>query len=187
MNPRNQIRFAVLAATTLVVAACGGGGGGSGYAPTPMNSAPSVSNLADRSSDQDTTLTIDFSIDDRESGAANLAVTAAVDGSSVIPADGVVLSGTGATRTLTLTPLEATTGTANVTVRVSDPEGAATTRSFAVAINAKNNSLRAMALETFVKAENDTPTVINGWTIQQDADDPATFAALIPAEEPVSP
>ncbi len=36
-----------------------------------------------------------------------------------------------------------------------------------------------MALDTFAKAEADAPTTINGWTIQQDADDPAVFAGLI--------
>ena len=189
MNSRkiSNIRLAALAATTLVVAACGGGGGdGGGYMPPPppTNSAPAVSAINDRASDQDTMLAIDFGVDDRESGAGNLTVTAVADGTSVFPADGVQLSGSGATRTLTLTPLEAATGTAMITIRAVDPEGAVALRSFVVAVNAKNNSLRAMALETFAKAENDTPTTLNGWTIQQDADDPATFAGLIPAEDP---
>jgi hypothetical protein len=182
----SNIRLAALAATTLVVAACGGGGGDQGGympPPPPANSAPAVSSIDDRASDQDTTLAIDFDIDDRESGASSLTVTASADGTTVFPADGVAISGSGVTRTLTLTPLEATTGSATIAIRVVDPDGAATTRSFAVAVNAKNNSLRAMALETFAKAENDTPTTLNGWTIQQDADDPETFAALIPAEE----
>ena len=129
-------------------------------------------------------MSIDFGVDDRESGAGSLTVTAAADGTAVFPADGVVLTGSGATRTLTLTPLEATTGTATIAIRVVDPEGAVTTRSFAVAVNAKNDSIKAMALDTFAKAESDVPTTINGWTIQQDADDPAMFAALIPADEP---
>ena len=168
----------------LVVAACGGGDGGSMQTPPPSNSAPAISAINDQSVDQDNTLSIDFGVDDRESGAGSLMVSAAADGNAVFPADGVVLSGSGASRTLTLTPFEATTGTANIAVRVSDPAGAVTTRNFAVAVNARNNSIKAMALDTFAKAENDVPTTINGWTIQQDADDPATFAALIPAEEP---
>jgi hypothetical protein len=189
MNSRkiSNIRLAALAATTLVVAACGGGGGdGGGYAPPPppANSAPALSAITDRASDQDTTLAIDFGVDDRESAAGSLMVTAAADGTSVFPADGVELSGSGATRTLTLTPLEAATGAAMITIRAADPEGAVATRSFTVSVNAKNNSLRAMALETFAKGEGDTPTTLNGWTIQQDADDPATFAGLLPAEEP---
>lgn len=185
MNSRIQVRLAVLAATTLVVAACGGGGdGGTGYTPPPVNSAPAVSAINDRTADQDTAVSIDFGIDDKESGAGSLMVSAAADGTALFPADGVVLSGSGATRTLTLTPLEATTGKATIGIRVVDPEGAVSLRTFAVTVNAKNNSIKSMALDTFAKAETDVPTTINGWTIQQDADDPATFAALIPAEEP---
>ena len=185
MNARNQIKIAVLAATTLVVAACGGGGGDGGMSYTPpSNTAPAVSAINDRSADQDTAVSIDFGVDDRESGAGSLMVSAAADGAAVFPADGVVLSGSGATRTLTLTPLEATTGAANITIRVTDPDGAVTTRGFGAVVNARNNSIKSMALDTFAKAETDVPTTINGWTIQQDADDPATFAALIPAEEP---
>lgn len=183
MNSSNRICLALLAAATLVVAACGSGGGGS-MPPQPSNSAPAVSAINDRSVDQDTALSIDFGVDDRESGAGSLLVSAAADGTAVFPADGVVLSGSAATRTLTLTPLEATTGAAQIAIRVADPDGAVTTRSFAVTVSARNNSIKAMALDTFAKAENDVPTVLNGWTIQQDADDPATFAALIPAEEP---
>ncbi len=182
----SQIRLAVLAATTLVVAACSGGRGDSGYTPPPppANAAPTVTAIDDRSADQDTVLSIEFGVSDRESAAADLVVTAVVDGNAVFPADGVVLSGSGAMRTLTLTPLEAATGMANVTIRVSDPAGAAMTRSFAVAVNAKNGSVRALTLDTFAKSANDEPTMLNGLTIQQDADDPATFAGLIPAEEP---
>jgi hypothetical protein len=180
-----NIRLAALAATTLVVVACGGGGSGdTGYTP-PANSAPVVSAIDNLSADQDTVLEIGFAIDDRESGAGSLAVSAVADGTGLFPEDGVVLSGSGASRTLTLTPLEAVTGTANIALRVTDPSGAVTTRSFTVAVNAKNHSIKAMALDTFAKAETDVPTTINGWTIQQDADDPATFSALIPAEEPV--
>jgi hypothetical protein len=178
----NKLTLAALATATLVVVACGGGGAMT--PPPPSNSAPVVSAINDRSSDQDTAVSIDFGIDDPESGAGSLAVTAAADGNAVFPADGVVLFGSGTTRTLTLTPLEATTGTATIAVRVADPEGAVTTRNFAVAVNAKNNSIKAMALDTFAKAESDVPTTINGWTIQQDADDPATFVGLIPADEP---
>ena len=68
-----------------------------------------------------------------------------------------------------------------MSVRVTDPQGASATRSFQVTVNLRNASIKSMALDTFAKAEADAPTTINGWTIQQDADDPAVFAALIPA------
>ena len=178
-----NIRIAALAAATLVVAACGGSGGGAMYSP-PSNTAPVISSIAGKSVDQDTSLAIDFTVDDRESAAGSLAVMAAADGAALFPADGVVLSGSGGTRTLTLTPLEAATGTATIGIRATDPDGAVSTRSFSVVVNAKNNSRRAMALDTFAKAETDAATQLNGWTVQQDADDPAVFAPLSPADSP---
>jgi len=177
-------QLAVLAATTLVVAACGGSGGDSMYTPPPpANNAPSVSMIGNQVADQDTTVVVDFAVDDRESGAGALTVTAAADGTLLFPVDGLVLSGSGATRQLTLTPLEAATGSAAITISVADPEGLVTLRSFAVAVNARNASIREKVLETFAKAESDPATVMNGWTVQQDADDPATFAGLIPQGE----
>src|SRR5262245_47064610 len=133
--------LAVLAATTVLVAACGGGGSDGGYmapapSPAPVNTTPGISAITDKISDQDTVVSVDFSVDDKETAAGSLSVSAAADGTELFPADGVVLSGSGATRTLTLTPLEATTGTAKVSVRVEDAQGAVAMRSFQVAVNA---------------------------------------------------
>jgi hypothetical protein len=189
MNSRKTVMrsLALLTATTLVVAACGGGGGSDdGYTPPPpppANTAPGISAVTDKITDQDTTVAVEFGIEDRETAAGSLIVSAAADGTGLFPADGVVLSGSGATRTLTLTPLEATTGTATMTLKVTDAAGLEATRSFQVAVNAKNNSILAMTLDTFTKAEADPVTAINGWTIVQDADDPAVFAGLIPEGE----
>ena len=179
--------LALIAAITVGVAACGGGSGG-GYTapaptPAPVNTAPTISAVTNKVSDQDTVVAVDFNVEDRESAAASLTVTATADGTSVFPADGVVLSGSGATRTLTLTPLESATGTATISLNVADPAGATTSRSFTVAINVKNQSMRAAVFDTFAKAETDPFTEINGWTALPDTDDPEVFAALIPAGE----
>jgi len=56
-------------------------------------------------------------------------------------------------------------------------------RSFTVSVNAKNASIRDKVVETFAKGEADGATAMNGWTALQDADDPATFAGLIPEGE----
>jgi hypothetical protein len=182
MRSPDDIRVALLAVIALVVAGCGGRS--SHTPPPPMNSAPAVSQITDKAVDQDTSIEVEFGVDDRESGAAALAISAGAEGSSLFPEDGVVLSGSGTARKLVLTPFEAATGVATVAIRVVDPQGMATTRSFRATVNEKPNSIRAMALETFSKSETDMATVLNGWTIRQDADDATTFAALIPAEEP---
>ena len=172
--------LALLAAITLVVAACSSGGDGYKPPPPPANTAPGIAAITDKMADQDTVVTFDFGIEDRETAAGSLIVSAAADSTALFPADGVVLSGSGATRTLTLTPLEAATGTAMISLRVTDAAGLEATRSFQVAVNAKNASIRALTFDTFAKADADAPTVINGLTVQQD-DDPDVFASLIPA------
>jgi len=182
MNARNKVSLVLLAATTLGLAGCGGGG--DGYMPTPppppVNTAPTVSAVTDKVSDQDVVVgPIEFSISDRESDASQLIVSASADGTSVVPADGITIGGAGAVRSITLTPLEATTGTVNVTLTVTDPQGAASTRSFGVTVNARTASIREWSLTTFAKAESDEVTAMNGFTFTQDADDPAIFEPLI--------
>jgi hypothetical protein len=43
--------------------------------------------------------------------------------------------------------------------------------------------MRNVALDTFAKSEVDPQTAVNGLTFEQDADDPAVFAPLIPEGE----
>lgn len=180
MSSRNTNKTGVvlLAATTLVVAACGGGSGGDDPMPTPpVNSAPAISAITDLTSLQDTVVgPIEFSIADPETDASMLKVSAAADGVSVVPADGIALGGSGAVRSITLTPLEAATGAVNVTLTVTDAQGAIGTRSFRVMVNERNASIREAALASYAKAGSDEPLVVNGITWIQDADDPAIFA-----------
>lgn len=173
---------ALIAVTTLVVAACSGGRHRGDMAPPNGNTAPVISAIPDGSVDQDTPVEIAFGVTDRESDVGALQVAASADSGSVFPADGLALGGSGATRTLTLTPLEAATGGTSITVIVTDPQGASATRTFRVEVNARTASIRDVALATFAKAEGDEPTTVNGFTFAQDADDPAIFQPLIGAE-----
>jgi hypothetical protein len=178
----NYLGSAVLAATTLVVAACGSDGRAPAPPPPAANTAPVMSAITDRSADQDTAVPIEFGIADRESDVGTLTLTATADSAGVFPADGVLLGGSGTTRTLTLTPLESATGTTAITLTLTDPDGASVARTFNVTVNARAASMRGAALTTFAKAETDEATAINGFTFSQDADDPAIFEPLIGAE-----
>lgn len=183
MKTRKQQMLALLAATTCVVAGCSSGGGyGDTDEPMP-NQAPAISNITSKTELQDTVIgPLAFEVQDDQTPAAQLSVTAAADADTLFPADGLVLAGEGATRNLTLTPLEAATGTANVTLTVTDAQGAASTRTFTVTVNAREASIREWALTTFAKAESDDATAMNGFTFTQDADDPAIFEPLIGVE-----
>ena len=181
MKTQKVVSLLSLAVTALVVTACGGGGGGDMTPPPPAaNTAPTITAVADKTSDQDAVVgPIEFSIGDRETDAAALTVRVTADGTSVVPADGITLGGSGAARTLTLTPLEAATGTVNVRIAVVDPQGATTARTFGVTVNAKAASVREWTLATFAKGEGDEATAMNGYTFAQDADDPAIYEPLI--------
>jgi hypothetical protein len=177
----NYAGLVLLAATTLMVAACSSNDPDRmPPPPAAANYAPTASAIADRASDQDTVVgPIDFSIADRESDAALLTVTAVADGTTVVPADGITLAGSGAARTITLTPLESATGAVNVTLTVKDPDGAVALSAFRLTVNARPASVRDVTLTTFAKAEADDVTAVNGLTFTQDADDPAIFEPLI--------
>jgi hypothetical protein len=181
-HPTNIPRIMLLAAATVVVAACGSGGG---TPPSPLaNTAPAISAISDRNVDQDTVVgPIEFNVTDAETPASQLTVMAAASGGSVFPADGLTLTGSGATRSITLTPFEATTGAAEVTLTVIDGEGVRATRSFKVTVNARNASIRDWVLTTLAKTETDEGTPMNGFTFSQDADDPAIFQPLIGGDE----
>jgi hypothetical protein len=182
MKTRKQM-LALLAATTCVVAGCSSGGD-YGDPDEPMaNQAPAISNVISKTEFQDTVIgPLAFEVQDDQTPAAQLTVTAAADLETLFPADGLVLAGDGATRNLTLTPLEAATGSANVTLTVTDAQGAASTRTFTVTVNAREASIREWALTTFAKGESDDATAMNGFTFTQDADDPAIFEPLIGVE-----
>src|SRR5689334_11640815 len=68
--------FALLAATTLVVAACGSSNPQPMTSTAPMNSAPVISGIVDKSIDQDSTLSVDFGVQDQETAADALKVSA---------------------------------------------------------------------------------------------------------------
>jgi hypothetical protein len=177
-----HISLALLAATTLVVAACSSKGDDPVPPPPMGNAAPTITAITGKVENQDTVIgPIEFSVQDDATPANQLTVTAAADGTALFPADGVVLTGSGVTRAVTLTPLEAATGTANIALTVTDGQGLIATRSFNVTVNARAASLRDVAVSTFAKGETAEATPLNGFTFADDANDPAIFDPLVTA------
>jgi hypothetical protein len=183
MTSRKVYPLALLAAATLVAAGCSRNDRDDRPTPPVVNAAPVVSTIADQSVNQDTVVgPLTFTISDAETAADALTVIVSASAANVIPADGIVVAGTGATRTLTVTPFEAATGSTSIAVLVRDAQGLSTTSTFRVAFNVRTASIRDTTITTFAKAEGDVATPISGFTFTQDADDPATFAALVPVE-----
>ncbi|MGK7943485.1 MAG: hypothetical protein AB4058_03360 [Microcystaceae cyanobacterium] len=85
------------------------------------NTHPVISDLTDLSIDQDTTMNgISFTVDDSEIDADNLIVWAESDNLDLVSLENIVFAGYGAARTMNITPTIGETGTANITLTVSD-------------------------------------------------------------------
>jgi hypothetical protein len=135
----NHAKLAMLAVGAALLSACGGGGGG-GYGqaptqpPTPpaaANSAPQIAAIANQSGDEGQTMgPVTFSVSDAETAADALQVTATSANPSLLPPDGIDVEGSGATRSLLLTPAPDQAGTTQVTLTVTDAAGATGTAVF---------------------------------------------------------
>jgi hypothetical protein len=168
-----------LLASAAMVTGCGGGGGRSGAAPAPKDAAPTVSAIAAQTINQDTsTPALAFTIND-DGGVSNLKVLLSSDTSTLFPPYGLVLGGSGGSRTITVTPAEDATGTANVSVTAMDAQGNVTSSIFPVTVKAVSQSIATYTNSTFALMEGDTPVQVSGFTFVQDADDDATFAPLL--------
>jgi len=105
-----------------------------------VNQAPTVSAISARSMDANTSSgPIPFTVGDAETAAATLSVSASSSNSTLLPASGLILGGSGANRTLVLTPAAQQAGTSTITVTVSDGLLSAN-KTFVVTVNAVNTA-----------------------------------------------
>jgi Bacterial Ig domain len=156
---------------TITVAQAPGAGSnttGSGtydYAPasftvTVNNVAPTISNIADQSTNEDTsTGAIPFTVGDAGTPAGNLTSSGSSSNTTLVPDSNITFGGSGANRTVTVTPAPERSGAATITVRVSD--GAATaTDTFVLMVNSTND--QPNAVDDTANADEGGPNVIIG-------------------------
>ncbi|NUQ61445.1 MAG: VCBS repeat-containing protein [Pirellulales bacterium] len=106
---------------------------------TDANDPPTMSAIADQTTGEDTPKgPISFSVGDVETAAASLVVTATSSNEALLSNANLVLGGSGANRTILLTPAANQSGTADVTVSVSDGT-AATSKTFLLTVTAEND------------------------------------------------
>ncbi|MDR2675952.1 MAG: hypothetical protein LBC18_14075, partial [Opitutaceae bacterium] len=87
----------------------------------PPNTAPTITAIANQVIDANTaTGALAFTVGDAQTPPAALVVSAASSNPTLLPETGIVLGGSGADRTVTLTPASGQTGGATVTLTVSD-------------------------------------------------------------------
>lgn len=160
-----------LAAMALGLTACGGSDSGSG--------GPTISTLMSQSTNQDTpTMAQSFTVND-SNNLNGLTLSVGSSDTTVVPADNIVLSGSGATRSVVVTPREDATGVAVISINAMDAQGRTAQAAFRVTVNAVTASFKDLAFTAYGKQSNDMAVDVRGKTYTQDADDPTTFAALL--------
>lgn len=100
---------------------------------SPTNTPPTISSVANQTIDENqTTGPLTFTVGDAEGDTVG--VTAASSNPAVVPSSAVSVTGTGANRTVTVTPATDAVGTTTVTLTASDGQDSATEQ-FLVTIN----------------------------------------------------
>ena len=140
--------------STITVALAPGAGsnttGSGSYDYTPAsfttnvnNVPPTISDITNWSTDEDTsTGAITFTVGDAGTPADDLTATGSSSNTTLVPNANIVFGGSGANRTVNVTPAANRSGTATVTVSVSD--GTATTSDiFVLTVNARNDAPNA--------------------------------------------
>jgi hypothetical protein len=137
--------------------------------------APVLGALAARTIAEDSSVSIPLSVGDVDTPLSALTLSAVSSNLTLVPANNITFSGTGSNRTMTITPASNRSGSAGISVRVSD--GAFTiTRSFLLTVTgiADAPTISSIADTTI---DEDTEAGPFSFTIS-DADTPATKLKL---------
>ena len=106
----------------------------------PPNTPPTISSIVAPAINEDTaTGALAFTVGDLETPAGSLTVSGSSSNPTLVPAANIVFGGSGANRTVTITPAPNQNGTATITVTVSDGQ-LSTPTSFLLTVNAVNDS-----------------------------------------------
>jgi hypothetical protein len=90
-------------------------------AVSPANSAPTIADVPNQTIAQGgSTGPIAFTINDIETAAINLSVSATSSNPTLVPQSAITLSGSGTTRAVTIAPVATQSGVATITLSVSD-------------------------------------------------------------------
>jgi len=129
-----------------------------------VNGLPTISSVADQGTDEDTAITIPFTIGDFETAAASLLVSGNSSNPSLVSAASFTFGGSASNRTVTIRPLTNQFGAAVITLTVTDGNNTTGTTSFNLFVNAVNDPPTISAI-SFQSINEDTATAPIAFTI----------------------
>ncbi len=101
-----------------------------------VNDAPTIRGIADQTIvENSATAALDVTVSDVETVAGSLAVTASSSNTALVPHANIVVGGSGADRTLTVTPRAGVYGATTITLTVTDADGGSAETTFALVVN----------------------------------------------------
>jgi len=107
---------------------------------TTFNNAPTVSAIDDQTTDEDVTLApVSFTVADVETPAGSLTVTGTSSDQDLVPDGNIIISGSGANRTVSVIPAPDQSGSVIITVQADDGNDVGTT-SFLLTISPVNDA-----------------------------------------------
>ena len=101
------------------------------------NTPPTISVIANQTTHEGTAIgPIAFTVGDAETSVTNLTVSVQSSNQTLVPTASVVLGGSAANRTITITPAAGQTGTATLTVTVADGSNLTASKTFTLTVTA---------------------------------------------------
>jgi CSLREA domain-containing protein len=127
------------------------------------NATPTISSITGQSTNEDTaTSAIAFTVGDgAETPAADLSLTGSSSNQTLVPNGNIAFGGSGASRTVTVTPAANQFGTATITVTVTDGGGASATSAFLLTVNAVADTPSVTDAATNEDAQTSTGLVLS--------------------------
>ncbi|MBX7208599.1 MAG: YHYH protein [Verrucomicrobiaceae bacterium] len=123
------------------------------------NTPPTISTIPDQSTTQNTaTSAITITAGDAETAAASLTMSGSSSNTTLVPNAGIVFGGSGANRTVTVTPATNQTGTSTITCTVSDGS-LSTSTTFLLTVTANAPTISNIAISPAAPTSSDTVAV----------------------------
>ena len=139
-----------------------------------VNDPPTISQIPDQTTNEDTpTAAIPFTVDDIESGPSNLTLSADSSNTALVGPNSIVFGGSGANRTVTITPLANQFGSALIVITVSDGAAQTSTR-FTLNVTSVNDPPTISQIASQTILQNGSTTALP-FTIDDADNDPATL------------
>src|SRR5213075_1752385 len=135
-----------------------------------VNDLPTITYIVNQTVDEDTaTAALAFTIGDVETAATALSVTTSSSNLTLVPAANIVLGGTGASRTVTVSPAANQSGAATITVTVKDASGGTASDSFLLTVTPVNDAPVA-ANDAYTTNEDTALTIAAAGVLANDTD-----------------